>query len=238
MASGFFGTLKKLNTAAASLQWAGIAFAMIAPGAAAIIVGWLAATRDRFWNEYGWLGVVLLAVSVFVAVSLALGGLALFKIWQSGVLKSETRSAPSERTLPLRTLTVPELMKHVGTYFDSRQDRSAGLKVVRQTIEEIYDALRSGHLKSWGHRSDVYPPHTVGPHGPRSYIESSFWSANSIEELDLVAVGKTVNPERMWETVTVPDPLRFSRRELAPCYWNVVFDTDDARFKWPTKSGW
>jgi hypothetical protein len=50
--------------------------------------------RDRFWNGYELLGVVLLAVSVFIGVSFALGCLALFKIWQSGVLEKDTGIMP------------------------------------------------------------------------------------------------------------------------------------------------
>ncbi len=63
--------------------------------------------QDRFWNEYGSLGVFLVMVSVFVAVCVALGGLALFKIWQLGVQEAKPPAVPAPP--PLHTLNRLEL---------------------------------------------------------------------------------------------------------------------------------
>lgn len=140
---------------------------------------------------------------------------------------------------PLHPISIVEVLKAAGEWSKQLTEPNDG-KTVQRVADRVYDALRSGQVKSWGQLSNFYPP-IVAPHRPAlAFIEPKFWNDNTIEVLERAA-GRAAYPSagesEPWDSISAPDPNRFERSRT-PCYWNIVFDSGDVRKKWPPSVSW
>lgn len=132
----------------------------------------------------------------------------------------------------LYQLTMPELFNLAQ---DSRDVRGiAKMQKPIKIAERLYDSLKNGHMRSWGQQSNFYPPTVGHPRPPISAIPASFWNNNTIEELEAGCGRHNIQKSGEWECVSLPDPSRFDRAK-AECYWNIIFERDEARKAFPPR---
>jgi hypothetical protein len=227
-----FDTLSKVNTTL-SLTDRVIALVLLflPPG---LLVG-AYSTRDRLWDEYGWLGAVVLALLAVFVTGVGCGGIALL-IMAHKPPKAENppTSAP---LLPIHTSDLAHLFARAARNL-MRSEEASTPQARRAAVNKIYDALRSGDISCWGFASKFYPPETTPPFAPRVFIPPEFWSEHTIEELDKIAEAQQLDEETPWESITKPGETRFKRREVVQCYWDLTFDSDDVRRRWPLRHDW
>ena len=132
-------------------------------------------------------------------------------------------------------ISMPDLFKaaldSIDVYKFANKDKP------RIIAEKLYDALKNGHMRSWGQQSNFYPPSISHPRPAIKAITHSFWDNNTIEELEAAAGRHMIAQSAGWDSITLPDTSRFDRSK-AECFWNLVFERDEVRRTFPRREGY
>ncbi len=125
------------------------------------------------------------------------------------------------------------LLERAGRWQGER--RPGEERTSQQVARRLYEALQDARLAAWGHASPVYPPDTDAP-PPPAWIDASFWDDHLIEEVEMLG-GRTAMMvrvgKRRWDSITLARPGVFAGREIAPCYWNLLFDREGCAQAFP-----